>query len=72
MKPFKTLTLVIATTLLFSCQPAVESAPEIDLTTYNLNLATAQKYFASFSTEDLEGQKPLICPGCYSLCPIFG
>ena len=58
MKTFKTLTLVILTTLLFSCQPAVESAPEIDLTTYNLNLATAQKYFASFSTEDLEVKNP--------------
>ena len=72
MKPFKTLTLVIATTLLFSCQPAVESAPEIDLTTYNLNLATAQKYFASFSTEDLESQKPLICPGVTHYAPFLG
>ena len=58
MKTFKTLTLFLVITLFFSCQPALESAPKIDLTTYNLNLATAQKYFASFSTEDLESQKP--------------
>ena len=30
---------------------------------YSKNLATAQKFFDLFLTEDIEGQKPLICPG---------
>ena len=42
MKILKNLTLFLVIILLF-CPTAVESAPEIDLTTYNLNLATAQK-----------------------------
>lgn len=72
MKTLKISTLILITTLLFSCQPAVESAPEIDLTTYNLNLATAQKLFASFSTEDIESQKPLLCPGITHYSPFYG
>ena len=72
MKTLKISTFVLITTLLFSCQPAVESAPKIDLTTYNLNLATAQKLFASFSTEDIESQKPLLCPGITHYSPFYG
>ena len=72
MKIFKTSILVLIATLLFSCQPTEESVPEIDLTTYNLNLATAQKLFASFSTEDIESQKPLLCPGITHYSPFYG
>ena len=72
MKLFKITTLILISTLLFSCQPAVESAPEIDLTTYNLNLASAQKLIATYSNEDIEGQKPLLCPGVTHYSPFYG
>ena len=72
MKSFKTLSLIVVAGLLFSCQPAVQSEPEVDLTTYNLNLATAQKFFATFSSEDLEVQKPLLCPGVTHYAPFLG
>ena len=72
MKIFKITTLILISVLVFSCQPAVKSAPEIDLTTYKLNLATAQKLFASFSSEDLESQKPLLCPGITHYSPFYG
>jgi hypothetical protein len=72
MKIFKTSTLTIIAALLFSCQPAVESEPKIDLTIYNLNLDTAKKLFASFSTEDLDSQKPLLCPGITHYSPFYG
>ena len=72
MKIFKTSTLVLIASLLYSCQPAVESAPEIDLTTYNLNLTTAKKLFETFSTEDIESQKPLLCPGITHYSPFCG
>ena len=62
MKTLKTLALILIAAVLFSCEPAVQPEPKIDLTSYNLNLATAQKFFASFSTEDIESQKPLLCP----------
>ena len=66
------LSLALVVGLLFSCQPAVQSEPEVDLTTYNLNLATAQKFFATFSSEDLEVQKPLLCPGVTHYAPFLG
>ena len=72
MKTLKTLALILIAAVLFSCEPAVQPEPKIDLTSYNLNLATAQKFFASFSTEDIESQKPLLCPGVKSLCSISG
>ncbi len=72
MKPFKFTTLIVISVLVFSCQPAVESASEIDLTTYKLNLATAQKFLAAFSSEDIESQKPLICPGITHYSPFYG
>ena len=73
MKTFKTLLPVfLANNNIFLCQPPVESAPEIDLTTYNLNLETAQKYFASFSSEDIDSQKPLLCPGLTHYSPFYG
>jgi len=72
MKHFKFTTLILISVLVFSCQPAVESASEIDLTTYKLNLATAQKFLAAFSSEDIESQKPLICPGITHYSPFYG
>jgi len=72
MKRLKILSLTLAAVLLFSCQPAVQSEAKVDLSTYNLNLATAQKYFASFSSEDIESQKPLLCPGVTHYAPFFG
>ena len=72
MKRLKILSLALVVVLLFSCQPAVQSEPEVDLTTYNLNLATAQKFFATFSSEDLEVQKPLLCPGVTHYAPFLG
>ena len=39
---------------------------------YSKNLATAQKFFDLFLTEDIEGQKPLICPGVTHYPPFYG
>ena len=72
MKTLKTLPLILIAAVLFSCEPAVQPEPKIDLTSYNLNLATAQKFFASFSTEDIESQKPLLCPGVTHYDPFLG
>ena len=72
MKKFKISTFVLISILLISCQPAVESAPEIDLTNYTLNLANAQKFFAAFSSEDIDSQKPLLCPGVTHYSPFYG
>ena len=72
MKILKNLLTVFLAIIIFSCQPPVESAPEIDLTTYKLNLETAQKLFATFSSEDIDSQKPLLCPGLTHYSPFYG
>ena len=72
MKILKNLLTVFLAVIIFSCQPPVESAPEIDLTTYKLNLETAQKLFATFSSEDIDSQKPLLCPGLTHYSPFYG
>ena len=56
MKNLKILSIAVAATFMFSCQPPVSEEPQVDLTAYNLNLATAQKFFAAFSSEDIESQ----------------
>ena len=72
MKNLKILSITIAATFLFSCQPPISEEPQVDLTAYNLNLDTAQKFFAAFSTEDIESQKPLLCPGVTHYSPFYG
>ena len=72
MKNLKILSIAVAATFMFSCQPPVSEEPQVDLTAYNLNLATAQKFFAAFSTEDIESQKPLLCPGVTHHSPFYG
>lgn len=72
MKILKNLLPIIFAIILISCQPPVKEEPKVDLTEYNLNLATAQKYFELFSTEDQESQKPLLCPGVTHYSPFLG
>ena len=72
MKLFKFTILILISVLVLSCEQAVKSTPEIDLTNYKLNLATAQKFLAAFSSEDIESQKPLICPGITHYSPFYG
>lgn len=72
MKNIKTLSIFIIATVLFSCQPAAKKENQVDLTSYNLNLITAQKFLAAFSSEDIESQKPLLCPGVTYHSPFYG
>jgi hypothetical protein len=52
----------------FSC----DVAPKNNNPDYEVNLATAKKYFELFGSEDLEAQKPLICPGVTHYGPFYG
>ena len=55
-----------------SCNQPVEK-PSSDLNEdYSRNLVTAQKFFELFLTEDIEAQKPLICPGVTHYPPFYG
>ena len=69
----KKITLLIATVFAFaSCdQKAGNSTPDTSAL-YAKNLATAQKFFELFKTEDMEAQKPLICPGITHYPPFHG
>ena len=39
---------------------------------YDNNLATAKKFFELFASEDIEAQKPLMCPGITHYPPFYG
>lgn len=39
---------------------------------YSKNVATAKQFFALFLSEDIEAQKPLICPGVTHYPPFYG
>lgn len=60
--------------LVISCdQPKKENAPKENTNeAYTTNLATAKKFFELFYTEDMEAQKPLICPGVTHYPPFYG
>ena len=58
--------------LAISCNQTVEE-PKVEMNeSYSKNLATAQKFFELFSSEDIEGQIPLICPGVTHYPPFYG
>ena len=69
----KKITILLATFFAFaSCdQKAGNSTPDTSAL-YAKNLATAQKFFELFKTEDMEAQKPLICPGITHYPPFHG
>lgn len=70
MKKTVLITLLVALTL--SCNQVVEK-PTSNLTAeYSKNLKTAQTFLGLFSTEDLEAQKTLICPGVTHYPPFYG
>ena len=58
--------------LISSCNQTGEKASTNLNENYSKNLATAQKFFDLFLTEDIEGQKPLICPGVTHYPPFYG
>ena len=56
----------------FSCNQIVEK-PKININPeYSKNLKTAQTFFKLFFSEDIEAQKPLICPGVTHYPPFYG
>ena len=64
MKKMKKIILLVSVLVLTSsCNQPVEKASTSLNDNYSKNLATAQKFFDLFLTEDIEAQKPLICPG---------
>ena len=69
----KKLTLLLSILIIsISCnQPVEKSTPDVS-EVYSKNLATAQKFFELFLTEDTEAQKPLICPGITHYPPFHG
>jgi hypothetical protein len=56
----------------FACNQPVEKAKSNISDEYASNLKTAQTFFELFLTEDLDGQKPLICPGVTHYPPFYG
>lgn len=68
----KVILLVSLLILGVSCNQAVESATSNANPEYTKNLATAQKFFDLFLTEDIEAQTPLICPGVTHYPPFYG
>ncbi len=64
----KSLILLLVVAFIFSC----ETTPKDTNPKYEANLATAKKYFELFKTEDIEAQKPLICPGVTYHSPFIG
>ena len=57
----KKITLLLVIVVMFaSCDQKVENSTPDTSALYAKNLATAQKFFELFSTEDMEAQKPLI------------
>ena len=56
----------------FSCNQMIEK-PKININPeYSKNLKTAQTFFKLFFSEDIEAQKPLICPGVTHYPPFYG
>ena len=64
----KYLILLVVAFIFSSC----ETTPKNNNPKYEANLATAKKYFELFKTEDIEAQKPLICPGVTHHSPFIG
>ena len=58
--------------MMSSCNQTVENSSTNLNEDYSKNQATAQKFFELFLTEDIEGQKPLICPGVTHYPPFYG
>ena len=55
-----------------SCNQSVDKPLPAMNEDYQKNLATAQKFFELFHSEDIEAQKPLICPGVTHYPPFYG
>jgi len=55
-----------------SCNEAVQKETSSIPNEYASNLKTAQTFFELFFTEDIEAQKPLICPGVTHYPPFYG
>jgi hypothetical protein len=57
---------------LSSCNQPTEKPTSNLNEEYSKNLATAKQFFELFLTEDIEAQKPLICPGVTHYPPFYG
>ena len=68
----KIFLLICIFTLISACNQPLEKSSSNLNEDYSKNLVTAQKFFELFLTEDIEAQKPLICPGVTHYPPFYG
>ena len=69
----KNIILILSLFIALSSCNQVNEKPSSNLNEeYSKNLATAKKFFELFLTEDIESQKPLICPGVTHYPPFYG